>query len=116
MKRTLLFSLPLLGACTSSDPASPIVTGVPRDDGGATFLDGSADGAANVNDASTSDASPDGSTSCTARGGDAGVDASATPGALATAIDAASAGDIVSLSGLDTSTVPMLAVSMCPAT
>lgn len=117
MKRTLLFSLPLLGACTSSDPASPIVTDVPRDDGGATFLDGSRADGSNTNDASTTDASsPDGSTSCTSRGGDAGADASAAPGALVTAMNAASPGDVVSLSGLDTSTVPMLAATVCPTT
>lgn len=116
MKRTLLFSLPLLGACTSSDPASPIVTSTPRDDGGATFLDGSATDGSNptANDASTNDASLDGSTSCASRGGDAGADASVASVALVNAMNGATPGDVISLSGLDTSTVPMLAVSVCP--
>jgi hypothetical protein len=114
VKRTLLFSLPLLFACSSSDPASPFFGGVSRDDGGATFLDGSADGPTNPNP--TSDASTDGSTSCISRGGDGGAEAGVAPSALVTAMNAAMPGDVVALSGLDTSTVEAVAVSLCPVT
>jgi hypothetical protein len=115
VKRTLFFSLPLLLACSSSEPASPIVAGASASDGGVSFLDGAAagDGANPTNDASASD-SGDASSACTMRGEDGGMPLT-PPGALVAAMGTAAPGDVVSLAGMDESTAPTLAVSVCPA-
>ena len=127
VSRFLVFSVPLLFACTSSDPASAVVTQVPpstEDAAGAT--DGSIDASAEpTSDASANDASPndasssDGSTAdassqCTTIAGSGGA-ALTPPPALVTAMNAASPGDVVSLSGMNESAAPTLAVTVCTA-